>query len=253
MQFGPGSVFFSGLTIPPAAPGTLIGADDGLSVTANKARFGQPVGAAGDPAALLEDRETPDAGHRWFFGKNNGVDNVIGFSTSLGIFIANNTGQGYSAFWQIGANSTTLQIFTGDGKEITIAFEGGTENLIYNSSPANLRRLEYSGPFVSQGLGAGHRAIVSAVTPADNLLPKDFMLFVDTTGVGTNLVFNVNPALIPEQFFHIKKTSADVNTITITPTTGTIQGFGAPAATFAFNLQGQSVNIYSDGTNLFII
>ena len=123
MIFTSGLIFTALTTNPPAA-GTVVNANDGLSkdlATGTIAQLGQTVGRPGDPAALTEDREIPDVGHRLFFGKNNGIDNIIGFSTSLGVFVANNTGFAFSAFWAIGIHSTVFQILTTDAQDTILA------------------------------------------------------------------------------------------------------------------------------------
>jgi hypothetical protein len=55
---GYGGSFFNG-NAAPMAPSAAVAANDGLSLTGINARLGQLVGAAGDPAKLLQDREIP--------------------------------------------------------------------------------------------------------------------------------------------------------------------------------------------------
>lgn len=52
-------ITYTGVSSASPAAGTLTGADNGLSVSGADAVLGQDVGAAGDPAALLNAREIP--------------------------------------------------------------------------------------------------------------------------------------------------------------------------------------------------
>lgn len=246
-----------GYDFPPnSAPAVLNNANDGLSTdaaTAKIAQLGQTVGRAGDPAILLEDREIPDGGFRLFFGKNDGVSNVIGFSTSLGIFVSNNTGQGYAAFWQIGINSNTFSITTSDALDTVFNFSG-TGFLIWNTqSPIIFANKFISGnPWMAiNGFGELADTLLSAVNPAYNVLPGDGTKLIDTTG--GNQIINMDPAVLAFQKFTFKKISADANTITLTPTSGTIQELGPAAATYVFNAQGEAITVHNDGTNFYII
>jgi hypothetical protein len=94
MQFGPGSVLFGALTpqsggaitslttfgnsgpstllagvlnIPVYGPGTVTGANDGLTSDGTTVKLGQSTGALGDPAKLLENRDIPLNGFNLLF------------------------------------------------------------------------------------------------------------------------------------------------------------------------------------------
>jgi hypothetical protein len=245
-MFSPGSIIFNALTdhttIPP---GTPTGAFNGTSVNATKVQLGQPVGTVGDPAALIGDVEIPDpGGNSVFFGKNDGVSDVVGINASEGISIDNAAGAGILIF-SFGLN---WEIFTQDANTMIMLWGSPASQFVFDK-PSGV--LTWTGPafYLTGGLGAGIRKPASAAVI--NVVKGDYTIIVDTTG--GNCVVNINPATVPGQLINIKKSSADVNTITITPTSGTIQGFGAPAATYVFNLQGESISIHNDGTNFFII
>jgi len=73
--------------------GTPTGARNGLSVDATvKAVLGQDVGAAGDPAGLLNDREIPDNGFTVWVGKALAASR-IGLSATQGIDATNTGGR----------------------------------------------------------------------------------------------------------------------------------------------------------------
>jgi Cu/Ag efflux protein CusF len=113
----------------------------------------------------------------------------------------------------------------------------------------NGNRLQVNGSgFFAGGL---RPKIRTTTTLAETFGALDYTVLADTTA--GNMNFSVNPATLNQAIGNIKKLSADANTVTITPTSGTIQGIGAPAATFVFNAQGQSVTFQSDGTNLYIL
>lgn len=244
-----------GLTTPPPAAGTLLGANDGLSTdlaTGTIAQLGQAVGRPGNPAGLTEDREIPDNNHRLFFGKNDGVSNVIGFSTALGIFVANNTGQAFEAFWQIGANTNTFQIFTDDAVDILLSFNG-TAHITWNGDATNPGRFDIDAPWImDQGFGYGELSFASGVNPAVTLTKNMTMILVDTTGGNFQLNVNVVAGQLANQQFTIKKISADVNTVTINMVAGTIQADVA-AATYVFNVPGTAVTFKTGLLNANII
>jgi hypothetical protein len=249
-MFGAGSKFFGGNT-PNNGTGTVTGANNGVRDASNIVQLGQPIGTVGDPAKLLHDTEIPDVGSfRLYLGRNNGVDNAILFSPDLGISIGNNTGNGFSAEWTVGVNNCDLNIHTDDGQEILFDFDAATDSLIYNAtSDGARRRLLLTTAFIPTGFGSAVAHISATLVLA---LTKNNSLLLCDTSTG-NLVVNMDPTLFPGQEFDIKKTSADLNSVTLTPLSGTIQGFGAPAATYSFNTQGESIRVKTDGVNFYII
>lgn len=246
--------------VPDISPTTLTAAADGLSVeaaTPHIARLGQTVGQAGDPAALTEDREIPNpGGFIVYFGRNNGLDNVVSIDSNNGLGIANDTGTWLTFFSQninpphtVGFVMSTL-----DGQDISMDYSNGagTDLIHYNAAPGHLRRFETTRPLVAQrGFGTGFTNLSSAINPAYSIVDTDCVILVDTTG--GNEAIAADPVLLANLRIDIKKKSADINTITITPTAGTIQDIGAPAASFVFNVQGQSVTLFSDGINFYIL
>lgn len=250
---GQGNIGYGDAPSDAAGEG-LLNANDGLSkdlATGTIAQLGQAIGRAGDPAILTENREIPDpAGHTISIGRNNGVDNNVLVGPDLGVAVGNDTGNGYQAQWNVDGNSSDFNIHTDDGQQILIDFDAATDSLIYNASTdGGRRRLLSSAPIIPTGFGSAVQIITATLALA---LTRVMSLLLCDTATG-NLVINMNPALFPNQEFDIKKTSADINSITLTPTTGTIQGFGAPAASYSFNLQGESVRVKTDGINFYII
>lgn len=245
-----GSVSYSSQGINPNAP-PLTGANDGTSQVLGIVKLGQSVGAAGDPAILTENREIPDpGGFTVSFGRNNGVDNVVVIGPNLGVALSNNTGNGLSLAWQIGANSTDINIHTTDAASVIIDFAAGTDNIIYNGGTPPIKRFVSSAAWVSTGRGSRIHAVTGVASY--DLTVDDSTILVDTTA--GNIVINMDPTKFPNQDFDIKKTSADVNTITLTPLApATIQAFGAPAATYAFNVQGESIRVQTDGINFYVL
>ena len=244
-MFSPGSIIFTGLTNHTTFHLVhLTGAYDGTSESLTKVQLGQAVGTVGDPAVLVSDVEIPDAGHAVFFGKNDGVSDVVGISANDGISIDNAAGNGILIF-SFGLN---WNMFTQDANTLIMLWGSPNSQFVFDA-PSEVLTWTGAGLILSGGFGAGIRKPASVAVI--NVVKRDFTIIVDTTG--GNCVVNVDPTVIPNQVINIKKSSADVNTITITPVSGTIQGFGAPAATYVFNVQGESVTIHNDGTNFFII
>lgn len=203
-------------------------------------QLGQDVGTAGDPAALFNDVEIPNAGgFTVFFGKNDGVSDVVGINSQGGIDISNAAGD-FLALFSNGVNYTVTSPAPG---ELLITM--GTQNLDYNNAT---KALTWDDVFGTEGLRISNTPTVAAVI---NATQKDSVFLIDSTA--GNVVVNLDPAVIGKNIQHFKKTSADANTITLTPASGTIQEIGAPAATFVFNVQGESITVYCDGTNFFIL
>lgn len=251
MQFSPGSVFFGDATFFQAP--AVTGAFNGTSLNGTKVQLGQPVGTVSNPASLIADVEIPmPAGTTVWFGKDDGLNNIVGISPDDGVNVVNNTGSGFSAFFAAGGFSSSWQLLTGDFRDIEMIFTGTTIGTItYNGGPAHINRFETSVPFVMAGMGGFGGTKLSSVNPAYSVLRTDVVILYDTTG--GNASISADPVLLIDQFIIIKKVSSDINSITVTPLTGTIQEIGAPAGSFAFNIQGQSIMIWSDGTNLYII
>jgi hypothetical protein len=254
MIFQPGKflrLFYEGLgniyyDLPAAAaPNVVDAANDGLSTdlaTAKIAQLGQAVGRAGDPAILLEDREIPNPGaFTVFFGKNDGVSDVVGINSGAGVSIGNASGQGLLIF-AFGINWNFAILSATQIQQVL-----GSENWLYDNVT---KRIKFSNTIIAGGgLGANVRAPATAAIVT--ALKNDYTLLIDTSG--GNCQLNIDPAVFANQVLNIKKLTADFNNITLTPTSGTIQGIGAPAATFVFNTQGQSVTLQSDGTNIYIL
>jgi hypothetical protein len=239
-MFMPGSVFFGGATFFQAA--TVTGAFNGTSLNGTNVQLGQIVGTVGDPAGLIGDVEIPDNGHTVFFGENDGVSDVVGISANNGISISNAAGQGLLIF-NFGLN---FNILTPDAAHIAMQWGSPASQFLFTNATTVIT---YNGSaFIVNGLGVGNRSTVAAVV---NVTANDSVILV--SAAAGNVVVNVNPVTLTNQIFHIKKTDATVNTVTITPSSGTIQELGAPAASFAFNSQGQSVTIYSNGVNFFVL
>lgn len=85
---------------------------------------------------------------------------------------------------------------------------------------------------------------ISTKTTNYTYTPTDSVLNVDTTA--GNITITVNPTIFNKSGLVVRKTTADVNTVTITPSSGTING----AASLVLTTQNQAANIKSDWVNL---
>lgn len=200
-----------------------------------------------------------------FIGANtndNGVRNVGNFSVWLGSFINNgatvlagDTGANtilIGANIGTGGNAANLTII---GNSITsllsnlVLLGRFDQNVVVGAALAgetdNGAKLQVRGNISGQGTRKAHRAI----TASDNFTKNDDNLLVDTTA--GNVIVTIDPTIDGIEGT-VKKTSADVNTITLQPASGTIQELGAPAASFVFNSQGEAITFFSDGTNLYV-
>ncbi len=106
MSFGLANIGFTNNTVTNAAPAVPVtGANNGLSVSGNNAQIGQTIGAAGDPAQLLSNREVPLKGFSLDFLGNNvqlfiddankqiSLGDTIGGNNGTYIFLDDNTGE----------------------------------------------------------------------------------------------------------------------------------------------------------------
>lgn len=222
-------------------------AKNGLIETGGFTELGQAVGTLGDPAILLQDREIPLGGFRLFLGKNDGISDVIGFDAADGIAVSNAAGAILQAF----NGSDTFNIEMPGGGIITLNFESGFGLLTYDD---NFSQLSWNRIFRTSGLRLGAASIVGPVSVS----PSNAQTFFKCDTTAGNIIINLDPSIlnangVNNNLLIFKKISADVNTITLTPTSGTIQELGAPAASFAFSAQGESISVMNDGTNFFIV
>jgi Cu/Ag efflux protein CusF len=255
---GQGSSTYNGPS--PFAPGnpTLIGANDGLSTdaaTGKIAQFGQTLGRAGNPAQITEDRELPMNGHRIFL--DNVAGETIGFDASLGISVFNNTGQSYQALWQITGNTGGWRVFTDDAIDVIMEFDGGgaTSQIVWNGNSVDPGKFFPDSPFIF-GSGVGQVATPIASLGGGsivNLVQGQSFILADTTLGNLQINISVVANTLKKQRFIVKKVSNDINTVTLNMVAGTIQAIGAPAATYAFNVQGQAVEFICDDLNAYII
>jgi hypothetical protein len=233
---------------PDTAPGVLNAANDGLSTdaaTGKIAQLGQTVGRVGNPAGLLETRELPMNGHRFFFGKDDGVSGVVGIDADDGISVSNAAGDILQAF----NSSDNMQMQLPALGQFLIDFNAGDIQLLFDD---NIEELSTNRVFRTGGLRV--RSGVIHGPTSFNPAPTTVFFLCDTSG--GNIVINLDPAAVNalgNNFLVFKKTTADLNTVTLQPTSGTIQEIGAPAASFVFNTQGQSVTVIGDGTNFYIV
>lgn len=255
---GQGSVSYNGPSpLSPNNP-TLTAANDGLSTdaaTGKTAQFGQTLGRAGDPAKLLEDREIPMNGHRIFL--DNVAGDAIGFDATQGISLSNRTGQSYQAFWQIGLNAGSWKVFTDDAIDVIQNFGGGgsASQIVWNGNAVDPGKFVPDSPFI---FGSGIGQFTTPIAAAGggtivNLAPGQSFILADTTLGNLQINIAVVANLLKRQRFVVKKVSSDVNTVTLNMVAGTIQAIGAPAATYAFNVQGQAVEFICDDLNAYII
>lgn len=217
----------------------ITSANDGLSAdlaTGKIAQLGQTVGRAGNPAALTEDREIPGA-HSVIFGSAG--SNAVTVNKDQGIDSTNTNG----AIIQSESLGQNFHILYDDANHLEYLF--GALIFIVDLLKGQLTS---NFPFVPSGLGSSIRKPPGAAVV---FVATDYTLLIDTTA--GNVSISVDPVALAGQLGNIKKISADVNTVTVTPTSGTIQGIGAPAASYVFNVQGENVSFQSDGINIYIL
>jgi hypothetical protein len=241
-MFGNGSHYFTGvtfLTLPIFA-----GADNGTSVdsVSGDVVLGQHLGEAGDPAKLLDNRHIPFNGFTIFMIDIPGFDGLsfsagrIGVTGDLqGEVFINNLNGTFSNQCDIVVLDTGVRFDFGAG----ILFWDQVTNL-----------LTYNDVFAPKALNTSSTPIPAGTAVHTFGLTESVLLCDTSTG---NLQVNVDPVAMFKfgtgRHGYIKKIGADANTITIVPTSGTIEG----AASYSFNGARADVHFFSDGTNLYIL
>lgn len=205
------------------ANGTVTGANDGLTDNANIVQLGQAQGAAGDPGQLLDNREIPDKGHSISIGKNNGVDDIIFLRPSTGVGISNAAGL-WLTLQSGGGGGASLVIETDDFAEILLQFSAGVGNIIWNStSGGNRKDFTFSNPVLVSGFGGPSSVVNHALSPY-SVQYGDFMIFCDSSAGVIEL--DMDPVALKYSKIVFKKTSSDLNNITLKPMPGAIPETG---------------------------
>ncbi len=147
---------------------------------------------------------------------------------------------GYKSAAGFVTGTKTIDIITG-GANVTI--ENNTLGAVASTTTFT--------NFAATSAIVGTNTINGTITPATSTkttnytyLPTDSVLNVDTTA--GNVTITINPAIFNKQGLIVKKTSVDVNTVTITPSSGTING----VASIVLTAQNHIANIKSDWVNL---
>jgi hypothetical protein len=183
MSVGQGSikVYQKRQAIPaPPAP-TVTGANNGVSLSATNVQLGQDVGAAGDPAALLNSREVPLAG----------FDFALGSVGSRKLFI--NNAAGLYFFGDVDDSANGLKFIVGDSFS-TFLMSSAVENFF--SIDAVNRRIVLS--FSMIGLEMDEtvpRAVLGDTQQINNgniLVVDDAASLIEITNNALNAVVRIN-------------------------------------------------------------
>lgn len=221
-------------------------ANNGLSestVTAGTIVLGQNFFQAGNPANLLSNRHIPLNTHTIFIidTVNDGISisgGRIGITGDLtgNLFLSNLNG--------VNSNQLDLTV-TSAG----VAFDfGGVSNGILSWVFAT-KHLFYTGAIDVRAINLATRTVAAAVVTFGD---SDTTILADTSGGNINV--NVDPTtLFAGRMGWVKKLGVDLNTVTITPTSGSIFGGAGAQASFTFSGAGESIQFQSDGTNLYVL
>jgi hypothetical protein len=227
---------------PPPNANAVDGANDGLSETANIAKLGQSVGAVGDPAQLTESREIPFEGNALFFGKDDGVSDIIGFDPTDGISISNAAGPAFRLFG-FGINTNFVQL-----SAILAAIQVADSALNFNTPTGgvepNISLLNFFYAFAWR----------HSTTSVEAFTWLDDVLILDTAS--NNITCTIQaPASMPGKKGVVKKKGTDANSITLNVATvgALIYGSSGGAATFVYSGPGESIEWFCDGQDIYII
>lgn len=165
---------------------------------------------------------------------------ALEIATCTNTYIANNTLIKDPAGLGTGVNTIKATLSTNVTIENNTVVTPGATTVL-----ANLAGVSYI---------VGANTINTKITPFINSVvgsytytPTDKAILVDTSG--GNATITINPAIFNKAGLRVKKTTADANTVTITPSSGTING----AASLVLTTQNETTDIQSDWVNLIAI
>lgn len=249
-MISPGSVFFSSLTPPPPAPGTLLGANNGLSTdaaTGTIAQLGQTIARAGNPAALLQNREIVLAAFVLSLRKILGRDTIDLTEGAIDISgdSSSGTGSGGALLNMQDSNSTAAWNVLVGAATVLMTWDN---TLVWRHTFGNSFVEMLGGLMIQDGIGLRLRNTASLV---ESFADTDYAINMDTTG--GNATVSLNPVTMrANRLGKIKKVSIDANTITLNATSGLIVDIPPGAASFVFAAPGTCIEFQSDGTNIYI-
>lgn len=173
--------------------GTVNGANDGLTLNGSTVQLGQVLGAAGNPAALLENREIPLSNFTLTYsnGASQLTMDMLGFGDSYRLLC--------NTFFTLGSETNFVTI---QGRQ---AITGPTDfpilQLIADSDTHAGVPQNFSGVIEGYNIGnAGPQALLITTTGTNDLAGGDIIL---STGLGNNSNFttkipgNFNIGFIP--------------------------------------------------------
>jgi hypothetical protein len=111
-------------------------------------------------------------------------------------------------------------------------------------------KLQVRGNISTKGFAPGIR---TTTTAAETFGATDTTIICDTTAGNINVSVNPGAVVGVNRMGWIKKKLTDANTVTITPTSGSIFADAGAAASFTFNGPGESIQFQSDGVNLYVL
>ncbi len=175
-----GSIEFGANTPPPVPPGTPTGASNGLSVdpVSNDAVLGQDVGAAGDPAALLSNRQTIIGPFELHYQSAQGNTDIV-VIRAINITVGD-TNPAFTTLTDIRDANINLITTVPAGQNIIDLFANALNSFIQirdviskspaiqlevaNGGPLNLQLVNDNGFFRLQGPGVTNRVSVNMTT-----------------------------------------------------------------------------------------
>lgn len=140
MGFNQNSSFGFGSNGGGGGGGSVSGANDGLSLSGTVAQLGQTVGAVGNPAALLEDREIPLNGAEVWFAADNLTDRpndivlISPNSISISADFSNPTHNPALSLSEVSSGISFSQVIRPDSNNIVTATinYGGANSIVLN-------------------------------------------------------------------------------------------------------------------------
>lgn len=179
---------------------------------------------------------------------NNGATVLVGDTGAFTILIGASIGTGGNAtnLTIIGnliqsalSNAVLLGRFDQD-VIIGAALLGETDDLV--------NKLQVRGSMISKGIA---QPIRTTTVLAETFGVNDYTILADTTS--GNMAVTIDPTTRVGKIGNVKKISADANSITLTAASGLIFDIGAGVASISFNVQGESFQFQTDGTNIYIL
>lgn len=225
----------------------------GTRGTANNRPKGLMVGTDGLSIDKVGKIYFKKAGETETVALSQFVDNVLRIEAIGGVDLPSGTTvqrpTGLARRFRYNTDLNTIEWYNGTAwvQPITTAANGSETKVTAGANVTVTGTGTTADPYVinSSG-GSGSSPVIRTVTANANFLTSDYTLLVDTSAGNVTITID---NLSSGQLANIKKITNDVNTVTVVPTSGTIDG----GANYILDAYNESIMMQRDATNYYIL